>query len=393
MFRPLTRPQLAFDLVLAAGFVLLLVLPELTPYWFGTVGFGPAQPVVGLVFAAAVAARRWSPALALGLAWLAAIGQMVALLTPRPSNLGALIVLYAVAAYGSRRMSRLALASAVGGAAIATAYLSIFQGVWGLAAATNRFSFPLERVVIVGFVFALILFALLLSWTAGALVRSIRVSRETREAQRRAEAEAAAEQERVRIARDMHDIVGHSLAVVIAQADGARYAAASDPEATTEALATIASTARAALTDVRLLLEQLRHSQGAGPQPGLADLDALFAQVHGAGVDLRVEVRPPLADPPAPLQLAVYRIVQEALTNALRHGDGGAVSVRVAWSEEAVSVEVRNGVRPGGEPSAPAPGHGIIGMTERAHLVGGSLGAAPRGDEFVVVAVLPRGLA
>ncbi|MEJ5755909.1 ATP-binding protein, partial [Salmonella enterica] len=82
-----------------------------------------------------------------------------------------------------------------------------------------------------------------------------------------------------------------------------------------------------------------------------------------------------------------------ALTNALRHGDGGAVGVRVAWSEDAVSVEVRNGVRPGGEQGAPAPGHGIIGMTERAHLVGGSLGAAPRGDEFVVVAVLPRGLA
>ena len=117
-------------------------------------------------------------------------------------------------------------------------------------------------------------FALLLAWTIGALVRAALRASANREAQERAEAEAVVEQERVRIARDMHDVVAHSLAVVIAQADGARYAAAADPAVATAALGTISTTARAALADVRLLLAQLRHSEGDGPQPTLADLEA-----------------------------------------------------------------------------------------------------------------------
>ena len=148
-------------------------------------------------------------------------------------------------------------------------------------------------------------FALLLSWTVGALVRTAVRAQENREAQRRAEADAAAEQERVRIARDMHDVVAHSLAVVIAQADGARYAAGADPaaagsSAAIEALGTISTTARAALADVRLLLTQLRHPQPEGPQPRLADLEELYAQVRAAGVELRVDVDPaPSREPPA----------------------------------------------------------------------------------------------
>lgn len=109
---------------------------------------------------------------------------------------------------------------------------------------------------------------------------------------------------------------------MIAQADGARYAAVSDPGVATQALGTISTTARAALADVRLLLGQLRHSQLDGPQPTLADLEQLYAQVRAAGVDLRVDVDPaPPGIPPAAVQLAVYRVLQEALTNALRHGD------------------------------------------------------------------------
>ena len=144
----------------------------------------------------------------------------------------------------------------------------------------------------------------------------------------------------MRIARDMHDVVAHSLAVVIAQADGARYAPRRRriPAVATEALGTISTTARAALADVRLLLTQLRHSQGDGPQPTLADLEALYAQVRAAGVDLRVDVDPaPPGEPPAAVQLAVYRILQEALTNALRHGDGGPVAVRLALARRPAS--------------------------------------------------------
>jgi signal transduction histidine kinase len=189
----------------------------------------------------------------------------------------------------------------------------------------------------------------------------------------------------------MHDVVAHSLAVVVAQADGARYAAASDPAVATAALATIGSTARSALADVRLLLGQLRHRQGDGPQPTLADLEELYAQVRAAGVRLRVDVDPaPPGEPPAAVQLAVYRILQEALTNALRHGaPGGPVDVRLAWLADRVDVGVRNPLPPG--PRTPKAGHGLIGMRERAQLAGGRLDAADEDGAFAVTAVIPVG--
>jgi signal transduction histidine kinase len=238
------------------------------------------------------------------------------------------------------------------------------------------------------------LFALLLSWVTGALVRVALQARETRRAQQEAQAEAATEQERVRIARDMHDVVAHSLAVVIAQADGARYAAASDPAAADTALTTISTTARAALADVRLLLTQLRHSHGDGPQPTLADVEALYAQVRAAGVDLQVEVDPmPPGEPPAAVQLAVYRILQEALTNAIRHGTRDAVRVGLAWLPDRVELSVRNGRDPSATPAPGSVGHGLIGMRERAQLAGGRLHAAGYGDQWVVDATLPIGAA
>ncbi|MBQ3357832.1 MAG: sensor histidine kinase, partial [Microbacterium sp.] len=175
--------------------------------------------------------------------------------------------------------------------------------------------------------------------------------------------------------------------------DGARYAAAAKPEMATEALGTIAQTARGALSDVRMLLTQLRHRQGDGPQPTLADLETLFAQVRHAGIEPRITVDPvPPGEPPAAIQLAVYRILQEALTNAIRHGDG-AVDVHLAWLPDRVEIRVANTVAPG-----PAPvqlgqsGHGLIGMRERAQLVGGSLHAERRGAQFHVYGMLPIGV-
>ncbi|MGL4256297.1 MAG: sensor histidine kinase, partial [Microbacterium sp.] len=323
------------------------------------------------------------PALALALAWLGAIVQMAFGRPPSPVDLAIFAVLYATAAYGSQLVFWLGFASSFVGALVITVYLVI--GPYFGSGGVTWSSIPVALAVLVAAAFAL-----LLSWTVGALVRTGIRARENRDAQRRAEAEAVAEQERVRIARDMHDVVAHSLAVVIAQADGARYAAASDPAAATAALGTISTTARSALADVRLLLTQLRHSQGDGPQPTLADLEELYAQVRAAGVELRVDVDPaPQGDPPAAAQLAVYRILQEALTNALRHGDGGPVGVGLAWHPSRVDVEVRNPIAtavPG------APGHGIIGMRERAQLAGGRLDARADGDVFVVSASLPVGV-
>ncbi|MDY0910292.1 histidine kinase [Microbacterium sp. CFBP9034] len=387
MFRRLKTSQIVVDVVVALVFG-LIALPFEVQFADGTGQRAVvlSSVVITVLMTAALAVRRLSPGLSLGLAWAGAIAQMGYGRPPSPVDVAIFAVLYVTAAYGSRTVFWLGFASSFVGALVITVYLVIgpYFGSGGVTWST----IPLVLAVLVA-----ACFALLLSWTVGALVRTAVRARENRTAQERAEAEAVVEQERVRIARDMHDVVAHSLAVVIAQADGARYAAAVDPSAATTALETISSTARSALGDVRLLLTQLRHSQGDGPQPTLADLESLYAQVRTAGVTLRVEVAPmPPAEPPGAVQLALYRVLQEALTNALRHGvAGGPVSVRLAWLPDRVEIEVRNplGSERRHEPSG--TGHGLIGMRERAQLAGGRIAAEPRGAEFVVSGVLPLG--
>lgn len=387
VFRPLRTYQLVIDIGIAAVFALVMLPLEVgtasgAAPWIVALPFAPL--VVGLgtatVFGGALALRRLSPALSLALAWVGAILQMLCLLGPSPVDIAIFAVLYATAAYGSRAVFWIGFASAFLGAIAITVYLFAVRAGARLDQLTPAIA-----------VLAAATFALLLAWTSGALVRTALRARATRLAQEAAEIETIAEQERVRIARDMHDVVAHSLAVVIAQADGARYAAA-DPGATERALTTISSTARSALADVRLLLTQLRHQETAGPQPTLADLEELYAGVRAAGVELRVDVDPaPPGTPPAGVQLAVYRILQEALTNALRHG-GTPLDVALAWHPDHVELAVRNPLRAGAAAPAHA-GHGIIGMRERAQLVGGRLDAGPADGEFAVSATLPIGAA
>ena len=221
------------------------------------------------------------------------------------------------------------------------------------------------------------------------------------------------EAERTRVARDVHDIVAHSLTVVIAQADGARYAIAGDSPAAADAFETIARTARDSLADVRMLLTQLRHTQEAGPQPGIADVDALLAAMRDSGLALDVREFGDRGRLTESRELALYRIVQESLTNALRHGDGAAV-IELEWGEHAVDLVVTNAARERtktadfadslSQPRAPAApdatakrgatevpadrGHGIDGMRERASLAGGEL-SVHEGAEFRVRARLP----
>ncbi|MBD7958242.1 sensor histidine kinase [Microbacterium sp. Sa4CUA7] len=381
MFRELKSYQIVVDVGGAGLFGLLAFYLELEmgrqlPY------NALSTALVVVAMSAALAVRRLSPGLALGVAWVGAIVQMAFGRDPSPTDVVVFAVLYTAAAYGTRRVFWAGFASVIIGAIAITTYL--------FAPAVD----PLGRSALTTSVAVLIaaLFGLGLAWTTGALVRTGIRARENRLAQQAAEADTAAEHERVRIARDMHDVVAHSLAVVIAQADGARYAAAVDPQAAATALTTISTTARSALSDVRLLLTQLRHSQGEGPQPTIADLEELYAQVRSAGVDLRVDVDPmPPGVPPAAIQLAVYRILQEALTNALRHGAGGAVTVELAWHPDRVTILVHNPFADAPAPDDLARGHGLIGMRERALLAGGTLDAGREGGAFVVRASLPIG--
>lgn len=395
MIRSVPRLWLVLDIV-GAAFAFLVTTPlsfvmivEQLSSWLGT---GPLSIsltiLVSLAMWAAAAIARLAPLPALMIAWAAAIVQMAAGLSPALYDTAVFVVLFATAAWGTRTVLWMGGGSTLAGGVIAGVYLAVLFDsgmIQDEQAALRR----LALGVLMG---SSVLFSLVISWGAGLLWRVVLNGRRTREAQIAAEAVAAAEQERVRIARDMHDVVAHSLAVVIAQSDGARYAAAADPAQATAALTTIGQTARSALADVRLLLAQLRHRQGQGPQPTLADLETLYGQVRAAGIEPRVTVDPmPPGEPPAAIQLAVYRILQEALTNALRHG-GGDVDVHLAWEMDRVRIRVENAVT--GDASASAGtggGHGIIGMRERAQLVGGTLSAGRDHDRFVVDAALPIG--
>ena len=268
MFRPLRRYQLSVDISVAVAFAALMLLFT----WVGVVGVGiPNDRVSAVVamllvvpFGAAVALRRLSPPLALTLAWVGAILQMLAQLPPLPVDIAIFAVLYTCAAYGTNRIFWLGFASSIGGALAITIYLLIPTAAYSVTTAGDELVYFLVTGTML---FVAAVFGLLLAWTVGALVRVGLRARGNAEAQRKAEERATAEFERNRIARDMHDVVAHSLAVVIAQADGARYAAAADPDAAATSLQTISSTARSALSDVRMLLTQLRHSEGEGPQP------------------------------------------------------------------------------------------------------------------------------
>ena len=215
------------------------------------------------------------------------------------------------------------------------------------------------------------------------------------EEEREAQAARAVADERRRIAREMHDVVAHSVSVMVVQAGGARRILDRDPERAAEAARLIERTGRAALVEMRRLLGVLGSSEepaAMAPQPTIDELGGLVARAEAAGlpVTLRVEgERRPL---PAGAEAAVYRVVQEALTNALKHAGAAPTAVLLRWDPEALEVTVtdrgqRSVPRP---PELPGGGLGIVGMRERVRVYGGELTAQPRPDGgFVVRARIP----
>lgn len=207
--------------------------------------------------------------------------------------------------------------------------------------------------------------------------------------------EHTARGERARIARELHDIVAHHISMIAVQAETARLTTAGLPASGAQRLSAIADTARAALTEMRRLLGVLREevetdAADRAPQPGLQQLNELLDEARDAahtGTRLILRGPPDLHDPG--VELAAYRIVQEALTNARRHAPGAAVDVELHYTDDALQLRIRdNG--PGPSMAAPAGGHGLLGMRERATAVGGTLytGPAPGGG-FLVAATLP----
>jgi signal transduction histidine kinase len=217
------------------------------------------------------------------------------------------------------------------------------------------------------------------------------------ERERDQQAQLAAAAERARIAREVHDIVAHNIAVMIALADGAAYTAETNPGQAASVMGQVSATGRSALGEMRRLVGVLREpaTPGHAPQPGLDDLEELIASVRAAGLPVRLTVTgQPFAVPPS-AQLALYRITQEALTNTLKHAPGATAQVRLAYLPGQVELEVTDDGRPGAVPPGgesagpPGGGHGIAGMRERAATFGGQVSAGPRsGAGWLVRTVL-----
>ncbi|WBB50326.1 sensor histidine kinase [Verrucosispora sp. WMMA2044] len=200
----------------------------------------------------------------------------------------------------------------------------------------------------------------------------------------------AAAEERLRVARELHDVVAHTLSLIVVKAAVANHVAEADPREAGAALRVIEETGRNALTDVRRVLGVLREDTPYAPQPGLDELPALARQAAIGGVDVRLDVRRDESAEAVPesVGLAVYRIVQEAVTNVVKHAAPATCRVTVIVAPGEVRVEVTDdGRRP---VSTVGEGHGIIGMRERVALHGGEFHAGPRsGGGFVVTAGLP----
>jgi signal transduction histidine kinase len=343
---------------------------------------GVPQGVAALIVAVAVlpaAARRRWPRTALAL--VVAGGAAVAALSFSPDPpLAAAFVLYLIPLRCARREARWLLAgsllvTAAGDIAFGLARHGVYRPGGTRAAAGLLLE---SGLLLAG------------AWLFGYLARLRRAYsaglREQAEQQAReqlAEARRANSEERLRIARELHDVVAHSMSVIAVQAGVASYVAGTRPEEAARAVSSIEETSRGALREMRALLGVLRNEEtpGAGlvPPPGLADLKALADRTADVGVRVDLDIhgdRPPL---PAGLDLAAYRVIQEAITNVIKHAATDRCRVAVGYADQSLNLEITdNGI--GAAPGTPGPGtgHGITGMRERVGMYGGEFSAAPR---------------
>lgn len=402
-----TTHRLAVDAT-GAFFMGLVAVPIAS----GLFGYGPSSGLQlwSLLMTVPLAWRRVRPtASAIAVFSLALAHLAVGIPLIVPADLFVLVSLYAVTVHGPQWAYRTAAASSIVGC-----------GVFALVVLLD--GSPTADATFLGLMAALMcvtVFAVALVRRSRRVTIDALVDRAQRlEVERDQQAQIATAAERARIAREMHDIVAHSLSVIIAQADGGRYAAQADPAAATRSLATIAETGRAALADMRRLLGVLRPAaettpgtgrpgQGApgtlpppptttspagglAPQPGADDVAALVAQVRDSGVRASlVRMGTPRTLPPG-TGLSVYRICQESLTNVLKHaGPTPTVTVLLQWTPASLVLEVSDDGR-GAAADSDGHGQGLLGMRERAAMLGGTLAAGPRpGGGFRVRAEIP----
>ena len=378
------RRPLATDALFASALVLLEVMfLLLTPRELWPVRF-PGALGWSVLCAVPVALRRVAPWPAVGVA--VATLAVPALLRHAPTTQGLAFVVLTYTMAAHRPLRPAALAALL---------------LWVPVLLVNMVA-PLQGVLDMGPGY-LVLNNLLTASVAYAVGRAVHARRQSTqmlrerariaEATQRSLAEQAVADERRRIARELHDVVAHHVSVMGVLATGARRVLRRDPDAADEAIATIEETSRATLRELRRLLDVLRTdaepAAELAPQPGLTGIEALVEQVREAGlpVTLRVDGRPgPMEQGVA---LTVYRIVQEALTNALKHAGAATALVRLTFTDAFLAVEVTDTGR-GPSPRPDRIGHGLVGMRERVALYGGTLRTGPRpGGGFRVYARIP----
>jgi signal transduction histidine kinase len=370
---------LATDLLLAVGVTALSMLSAHGDSIRGAHVPALTYPLM-LGFLPAVALRRRWPGSTFTLMALAQAGLVVLRTQPSADVLAWLVAPYSVAAYAGRRV-QLVIAGA-------TAAMLVLLGL------------PLghDWLPRVGAIRLIVLGAG--AWIAGMVVRSrraavleVRQRAHRLEMEREEHARQVAAQERLRIARELHDIVAHKLSIVVVQAQAAQRVG--DPARATRLMVTVEETGRSALEEMRRLLGVLRPSpeepaaSPPHPQPALAQLDALLDQVRAAGLPVSLTRSGEPVPLPDALDLSAYRIVQEALTNALKHAGPAHAAVHLRYHPDHLEITVADDGH-GAPAPAPSSGHGLTGMRERAALLGGVLRAGPQPHGgFRVHATLP----
>ena len=368
------------DRLMAAA---LLVEIELQIRLDGVIHAGVFAAVAGVLLALAVAVRqRWAQAGVLVV--LALMSERM--LFGHPAGLGnsagvsvaVLVLFYGLGAFAPERRSLLTLAAAV---------VITSANAWTKPGGGPSSVVPME------------LFAVFLPYVLGRMTRkradrerAARGAAEQLDAARDSRARAAADGERARIAREIHDVIAHSVSVMVIQAGGARLVMGDEPKRAEESLRSVERAGREALAEMRRLLGILGDGdlRALTPQPGLANIAPLLAHARTAGVsaDLHVD-GDPTSVPPA-LDLCAYRIVQEALTNTIKHAAPARASVKVRWEGSTLELEISDDGRRGRAVNRTTEGHGITGMRERVALHSGTLetGARTEGG-FTVLARLP----
>jgi signal transduction histidine kinase len=372
---------LAGDAVLAAALLLFVVPADIA----GETGTVAADLAFSLGLIACVPFRRLAPVPVFAAVSVICLVQLALLDHIVAGDVVALIALYTVVAYGPGIL--------VGAAATACA-------VAGAVLAAVRWDEQTDRASTLD-VLASTVVSMLLAAALGAWRRSRRGELAALEERNRLlaierdqQAAVGAAIERARIARELHDVVAHSLSVIVVQADGAAAGAEQRPKAAAAALRTIGDTGRDALAQMRRLLGVLRADRGPelAPQPGTAQLDALVEQLVRAGVPATLTVEGDERPLDGTVDVTLYRVAQEALTNVLKHaGEVTRVDVMLRYRDDEVELVVRDDGR-GSHAGGDGRGHGLPGMRERVDLQAGTLDAGPRASGgFEVRVVIPAG--